>query len=1140
MQPKLRHVFAAHSAPMRWLAAASVLTLLLPVHAQRVPDTTEPTPEQLAKFDKDGDGKLSPAERAEMEGKSPTDAPKQEESYVLSPFEVKAENRGYLASNTMSGTRLDSKLEDLGAAISVITKQQLIDTAALDINDVFKTEIGTEGTGQFTDQTVDFQGRVIDNTQASPFTANRVRGLASANITIDGFSSTSRIPFDTYNVDSLEISRGPNSSLSGLGDAGGTVNVNQARANLTRETTQIVLRGDDWGGFRTSFDLNRPILKSKLAIRLSGLYDAKAFRRKPSEDTQRRLYTAFTYKPYSGTTISGSYESFRQFRRTPNASTPTDMVSDWLAAGRPTWDPITSTAKLNGVSVGVFTNSGVENTLLPRGLGRDSFFDNMPSMFIEPDGRVTLFTNNRLQASGAPTTANFTGAQRLMTTYSDVARFRNAQTGVAYPLDSLPGVSNKDIYDYETINVVAANWNRDKAALYKLQLEQKLLSTDMHQSYLQVAWRLEDSDSYNHNNWLNETSNIYIDVNERLLDGTANPNFLRPYVNAVQRTAQSNPIYNDTIRAQLSYSLDLRSSERSWLKRLGRHQAIGYYELNRKKSTTYSYREVVTSDVPWINLASRYGSNHATITDRYYIGDAVAAGSNRVVDYAPYTDGVSSGTYNFRYASNVAGNNITFSEVPLTVNGQAFGGISGANARQEIKTVGSALQSFFWKDRLVTTIGYREDSQRVRPLTAAVIDPATGFGSTANENSFGPWVSRAGATTTYQGVLRPFSDRQFLAQRRDQGGAGGLFAGLLEGFQLHYSYADSFKPTAPAVNLFGEALPNPHGVGRDWGFSLRTPDNKFVARVSWFKAYQYDSPIAQQFAQPVLIVRQLEVGPTTAQVTLPLETFARNVITSRPAFANATEAQIQAAIAEFAHVPLGFYDTIRSPNTVTDVNDQLSKGVEIELNYNPSRDLTFRLTAAQTKAIDLSLVDATQRFIDERMPIWTTLKDDNGQLWWSQLTNNAGLFNVQVNANLLRLRANLGQPRTQNKEWTWSAITNYRFSHGVLNGLSLGSTLRWADKSSIGYQGIKDPDGVVRSFDYTKPVYDPARMSYDFVVGYNLRLFHDKVRARIQLNCKDAFAKRGLRATAWNPEGYPALFRILDGRQWVLTTTFDL
>src|SRR5262245_26349179 len=47
----------------------------------------------------------------------------------LSPFQVVSNNKGYFASNTMSGTRLNSKIEDLGQSITVMTKEQMSDFA---------------------------------------------------------------------------------------------------------------------------------------------------------------------------------------------------------------------------------------------------------------------------------------------------------------------------------------------------------------------------------------------------------------------------------------------------------------------------------------------------------------------------------------------------------------------------------------------------------------------------------------------------------------------------------------------------------------------------------------------------------------------------------------------------------------------------------------------------------------------------------------------------------------------------------------------------------------------------------------------------------------------------------------------------
>ncbi|HVS54318.1 MAG TPA: von Willebrand factor type A domain-containing protein [Opitutaceae bacterium] len=57
---------------------------------------------------------------------------------MLSPFEVSAGvDRGYAAANTLAGTRLNSNLADAAGSVTVVTKQQLDDTSALNVTDVF-------------------------------------------------------------------------------------------------------------------------------------------------------------------------------------------------------------------------------------------------------------------------------------------------------------------------------------------------------------------------------------------------------------------------------------------------------------------------------------------------------------------------------------------------------------------------------------------------------------------------------------------------------------------------------------------------------------------------------------------------------------------------------------------------------------------------------------------------------------------------------------------------------------------------------------------------------------------------------------------------------------------------------------------
>lgn len=1137
-----------------------------------------PTSEQIRRYDQNGDGKLDEAELKRLRAEE--SAAPQGEPYQLSPFEVKADSSGYFASNTMSGTKLNTKLEDLGASITVVTKQQLLDTAAVDINDVFLYEANTEGTKQYTEQSVDFQGRVVDSVAAEPYTSNRIRGLSSSNISINGFSTNSRIPFDAYNIESIEISRGSNSILAGLGNSGGTTNINQATANLTREISKVTLRGDDWGGYRSELDLNRPVLRNKLGLRVLGLYDSKGMRRKPSEDTQKRVTLAATYKPFSGTTLKASLEHFRQFRRTPNAQTPTDMVSDWLNNGRPTWDPVTFTARVGGQTfqrVQSNENNAPDAATpgLPYGLGRDPFFDNMPSLFIEPNGTVGLYTVNRLQPAGAIGTANWTGDPRLMTSYSSIARFRNTGSGSMSPLANLIGVSSRDIYDYENINLIAPNYRQEKARNLTLQAEQKLFDTGVQQAYAQVAWRVEESETYNHT-ILDDTTNIFIDVNERLLDGSANPYFLRPYVNGVQKTFRNQPIVNDTARAMLSYQFDLTKGQNKWLGWLGRHQLAGFYEHNTRNEDNFAYRELVTSDEAWITLSNRYGSSHAATTDRFYIGDAVVAGSNRIVDYAPATWELASGTYSFRYApttttANLTGTNPTpasFVNKDVTLSGNAFGGVT--RTRTNLDTVGGAFQSWFWKGRVVTTLGFREDQQKYRynayyntsgtlVTNSAYIDPATGYGGMQYYDTWGPWTEKSGQTATYQGVLKPFLERKFVEAMRSRGGARGYMGELIEGLQFHYNYADAFKIADPALNLWGDDLGVPHGRTRDYGFSVRFTD-KLNARFNWYDANEVGAR-ADTLRVVVLITKQIEVageGSAGASWTAPdtnsFEGFARSVINER--MPTASIADKETALYNLVGLPNGYYDKVRN-QTLLDVNNTSAKGVEVELTYNPSRNFRLKFSAAQNKARDEAQIAATRSFIQNRLPYWTSASRvslTTGTNAGKAYTSTTGglpsavvnfqrgiLYNAQVANNIKMADANEGKQRLQTSEWTANVLANYSFATGRLKGFGVGGAIRWADKRSLGFYGLPNPNtGVLDEFDPTRPIFQPAVASYDFTLSYRFRLFHDKVGGSVQLNGKDVFAKRGLTAIKYNPDGTPATFRIKDGAQWTLTTSFDL
>jgi len=207
---------------------------------------------------------------------------------VLSPFTVSTkQDIGYRASSTLAGSRLNSKIDDLASPITVITKQQLEDTGSHDLNDVFLYEANTEGSLNYTKIQLDRSGLKDDiggsatnglGAQTST-TANRIRGLVAADITWNFYSSIPRVRGDSYNVSSMEISRGPNSILSGLGSPSGILNQSIGVAQLVGSTNEVGMAIGSYGSYRLNMSTNQVLLKDKLAIYVAALYDDREFAR---------------------------------------------------------------------------------------------------------------------------------------------------------------------------------------------------------------------------------------------------------------------------------------------------------------------------------------------------------------------------------------------------------------------------------------------------------------------------------------------------------------------------------------------------------------------------------------------------------------------------------------------------------------------------------------------------------------------------------------------------------------------------------------------------------------------------------------------------------------------------------------------
>jgi outer membrane receptor protein involved in Fe transport len=1022
----------------------------------------------------------------------------EEQPIVLSPFTVTTDNKGYLAANALSGTRLNTSLDNIPSSITVITKLQLEDIAASDINDVFLYEASTEGTGNYTSILTNRDGGVRDDVQGSPSTANRIRGLGSANVAVGNFAANPLIPVDMYNIDAIEISRGPNSNIFGLGNPSGTVNLVPAYANLARPINTVTLRVDDRGGFRTAVDFSRPLVQDKLALRFSAVNEEKGFVRKPSREEIRRIQGSIQFRPFANTTFKASAESYRNDNQRPNALTPRESVTDWRANGSPVFNPVTRIVTFaNGTTAGPF-NVNQDNSL-PLGLiSRGNALYNRTPIQVETNGTVSYWSVARTGNAATPLTRNQN--IRFLESGTDISRNRSNQ-----PLFFEPGTRDQALYDWTKYNLMAPNQNEDRAETYMVELEQILLDRGDHLVAARAGFFRQDFERRSRDMIGSNDMMIYVDVNTHRLDGTPNPHLGRPYISSGNQVKFRTPDNEDTISADLVYRLTPNRRGVGWL---GQQTVNLHWERRDKESVNYRFTEYILSDHAWINPANR--TNNIQNMFQFYLGD----GQGQNIDYAPTGRADLSGTYPFTWFNGPANQWVT-EQARL-----GLGSVSNTRTRPRIiDTANVTYQGNFFQDRFIGTVGFRRDKQKSNTSDAWTIDPATGLfdpNSPALRNYPNADVVQEGDTVTFGGVVKVTPNLRFF-----------------------YNWSDSFTPEPTRYDINEVLMGNPTAEGTDYGIALTLLDGKLVVKVNRYEVLEKQARL-EQLGTIGSRTHILEGGRDEDPRSFLM--WAQGVAAGR--FANQgvtpTADQLYAAGAAIIGLTPEFLRSSAVTGAVGVAGDRKSTGWEIEAVYNPTSNWRMKINAVQMRSVDSNLAGDLTEYFQRRLPIWQSVTDDNGNRWWDA---NNGYALTQwlgsIRAPYLFEVANDGKSRSQIREWRLNALTNYDITEGRLKGWNVGGALRWEDKAAIGYLGRPPEGGQILELDPNKPVYDKARAYFDLSVGYRFKLANDRIRVRTQLNVRDIFEDGRLQSIAVDPLGRPIVSRIIDPRQFILTTTFE-
>jgi iron complex outermembrane receptor protein len=222
----------------------------------------------------------------------------------LSPFEVHVdENRGYVASETLTGTRVATQIKDLPYSVNVITSEFFEDFAMFQIDDTLTQVGGLTG--------LDVGGGF------------NLRGFVSSSQLRDGFYRQGR--YGQTNIDRVEIIKGPNAGIYGRSSPGGMVNM-ISKLPKPVDAQKLTVRGGSFDTLQGTLEATGTLGSPKtyyLAIvsQLNRGGDVDWFHMR-----ENQAYLALKHDFDNGGHTLFSAEYFKQFRHSQLAAAP--MITD--------------------------------------------------------------------------------------------------------------------------------------------------------------------------------------------------------------------------------------------------------------------------------------------------------------------------------------------------------------------------------------------------------------------------------------------------------------------------------------------------------------------------------------------------------------------------------------------------------------------------------------------------------------------------------------------------------------------------------------------------------------------------------------------------------------------------------------------
>lgn len=1089
----------------------------------------------------------------------------EDEVYELSPFTVDGSGDiGYTSTSSLAGTRLNTSMRDIAASISILNEEFLEDTGSTTIADALLFTPNSEisgPNGNFSGYQSTAGNPIPEGETDRPQGGNsRIRGLSSADLTRDYYNTD--VPFDTFNTDRVEVQRGANSALFGIGSPGGIVNTTTIQASLRDNFGRVRLETDEHGTVRSSFRYNQILLEDKLAIRVAGLYEDRNYEQEEAFLEDERIHASLLWRINENLSFRGSIESGSRHGANPDQTPPNDGITPWIQLGKPISMGGAQGSDLwrgsDDFVVGQANNRFLDLASPGSSSGFVSYFDTVSAepffggntfvranrgapggtvtgelMLIQPRSREDIILRSGLLPDGTPVAAgtqNFYAGGFVSTQILDTSIFdyrKHLYTGGAHS-------QNSDWDVYQTS--LEGSWFEDRLGFEfsTFKQEQSSKSSNPLQGKSQRT--------------------IYIDPNMYLIDTAngqpdgalvPNPHFGKPVIGGWwqgNNLASNRSSVRATVFGEIRF--DDFMEEGLVSKILGRLKVTGLYQTRTLRDFQSFGRFKIDPDPvvaaleggtpiiwPTIRTGSIFELPHNESIDYLNINSLndLQGANIGAVPFGQQRDRpVLNGTWTSWSESANAFVDFNATTFNLDDNNNFPASFFAGKGLDELDSKVIVAQQYFWNNALVLTGSWRTDRLQTNSISAPGGTGITNEGDFVNDPTF---------------VAGPLSaDLEEIADENTTSWSATLHLRELLGpevpnLSFYITESDNFQPSGGRVSVFNEPIDSVVGSTEEKGIIYSGFENKLSLRINKFETGVLNNTFdagGVSNSEGILLglARELDNPANVAQ--------------------GFTVADVQAALPPQGVIDVnGFVPDFANAEATTSRNsgdtgtqDFTAEGYEVELTYNPTSKWTTLVGIAQQETVLSNIYPRLQSYVNEFvLPNWV-----NSTFAQNYFIDDLGTETLAERAQrsivtpVAAAITQEGIPSIEQREWRFNINSSYHFGSSsdiipnFLGDFTVGGGYRWQDKVGIGF-GVSENAFGNQALDPNIKFFGPRQDFVDLFLRSKYELGDDKSLS-IQLNIKDLFDNDDLVPIFANPDG-TKIYRFLRGRLVTFSATYS-